>query len=102
MLSLPTGQYRLYGVVSHKGDNLNCGHYIAAVRSLRDDQWYDCDDTLVKPINMRKLYEASEITATRPHTDPFILFYHRVQGSEHVSSLTEAMDQICPEHPATA
>merc|ERR1719159_2261808 len=74
VLSLPTGEYRLYGVVSHVGQNLNHGHYISAVRSLRDDQWYDCDDAAVKPIAMRKLYASAEISATRPGADPFILF----------------------------
>lgn len=86
VLSLPTGEYRLYGVVSHLGQNLTHGHYIAAVRSLRDHQWYDCDDSMVKPICMRNLYTVSEISSTRPNADPFILFYHRFQGDMEMLS----------------
>ncbi|CAK0883202.1 unnamed protein product [Prorocentrum cordatum] len=44
-LALPTGDYRLYGVVSHVGSGLSSGHYVAAVQSLRDGVWYECDDT---------------------------------------------------------
>jgi ubiquitin carboxyl-terminal hydrolase 8 len=86
VMSLPTGEYRLYGVVSHVGESLTHGHYIAAVRSLRDHQWYDCDDTTVKPICMRNLYTVSEISSTRPNAEPFILFYHRFQGDMEMLS----------------
>lgn len=77
VLSLETGEYRLYGVVSHIGSNLASGHYVAAVRSRRDHQWYECNDATVTPLHLRNLYEVSEITATRPGADPFILFYQR-------------------------
>jgi ubiquitin C-terminal hydrolase len=96
-LSLPTGKYHLYGVVSHKGENLTHGHYISAVRSLRDDQWYDCDDSMVKPIALRKLYENSEITATRPNADPFILFYHRVEGGGASSASSQPATNETPK-----
>lgn len=86
VMSLPSGEYRLYGVVSHVGQNLTHGHYIAAVRSLRDHQWYDCDDATVKPICTRNLYTVSEISSTRPNADPFILFYHRFQGDMEMLS----------------
>eukprot|EP00928_Gymnodinium_smaydae_P031490 TRINITY_DN23095_c0_g1_i2.p1 TRINITY_DN23095_c0_g1~~TRINITY_DN23095_c0_g1_i2.p1 ORF type:complete len:345 (+),score=67.63 TRINITY_DN23095_c0_g1_i2:147-1181(+) len=83
-LSLETGEYRLHGVVSHVGNNLTSGHYISAVRSLRDHQWFHCDDSQVTPIHMRNLYEASEFTATRADATPFILFYHRATAdAEH-------------------
>uniref|UniRef100_A0A7S4VA68 Ubiquitin carboxyl-terminal hydrolase n=1 Tax=Alexandrium monilatum TaxID=311494 RepID=A0A7S4VA68_9DINO len=84
VMSLETGLYRLYGVVSHMGESLSSGHYVAAVRSLRDHHWYDCDDSQVRPIGDRCLSGVSEITETRPNADPFILFYHRVGGEiEH-------------------
>eukprot|EP00746_Dinoflagellata_sp_MGD_P011501 gnl/MRDRNA2_/MRDRNA2_124144_c0_seq1.p1 gnl/MRDRNA2_/MRDRNA2_124144_c0~~gnl/MRDRNA2_/MRDRNA2_124144_c0_seq1.p1 ORF type:complete len:414 (+),score=63.58 gnl/MRDRNA2_/MRDRNA2_124144_c0_seq1:106-1347(+) len=83
VLSLPSGDYHLYGVVSHEGSNITHGHYIAAVRSLRDQQWYDCDDSNVKPICMRNLYTTSDISSTRPNAEPFILFYHHSQWDMH-------------------
>jgi len=81
VLSLSTGEYHLYGVVSHEGSNLTHGHYIAAVRSLRDHQWYDCDDSNVKPIH--NLHTTSDISSARPTADPFILFYHHSQWDMH-------------------
>merc|ERR1712032_165816 len=72
VLSVETGEYRLYGIVSHVGESLTNGHYIAAVRSLRDHQWYDCDDSRVKALCLRNLYEVSQVTATRSDADPFL------------------------------
>mmetsp|Transcript_15428 Transcript_15428/g.27622 ORF Transcript_15428/g.27622 Transcript_15428/m.27622 type:complete len:444 (-) Transcript_15428:282-1613(-) len=80
VLSFETGEYRLYGVVSHEGSTLASGHYIAAVRSLRDHQWWSCSDAQVTPLHLRNLYEVSEITATKPDATPFILFYHRMEA----------------------
>jgi ubiquitin C-terminal hydrolase len=40
VLTMPFGTYRLYGIVSHIGESTSRGHYVAAVRSLRDHQWY--------------------------------------------------------------
>eukprot|EP00928_Gymnodinium_smaydae_P071163 TRINITY_DN5482_c0_g1_i1.p1 TRINITY_DN5482_c0_g1~~TRINITY_DN5482_c0_g1_i1.p1 ORF type:complete len:438 (+),score=104.04 TRINITY_DN5482_c0_g1_i1:1439-2752(+) len=80
VLSFETGEYRLHGVVSHVGKNLTSGHYISAVRSLRDHQWYHCDDEKVSPIHLRNLYEVSQISTTRADATPFILFYHRFAG----------------------
>lgn len=85
VISLETGDYRLYGVVSHIGSTLAHGHYVASVRSLRDHQWYDCNDGTVKPNCMRNLYEVSELTATCPNADPFILFYQRFQKDMEVA-----------------
>jgi ubiquitin C-terminal hydrolase len=90
VLSLPTGEYHLYGVVSHEGSNVTHGHYIAAVRSLRDHQWYDCDDSNVKPIHMRNLYTTSDISSTRPDAEPFILFYHHSQWDMHELVIEDA------------
>jgi len=85
VLSLETGEYRLCGIVSHMGATLSSGHYIAAVRSLRDHQWYDCDDAHVKPLNLRSLYEVGELTGTRPNADPFMLFYHRFSADMEIA-----------------
>lgn len=85
VISLETGEYRLCGVVSHMGETLSSGHYVAAVRSLRDHQWYDCDDGHVRPLNLRSLYEVGELTATRPNADPFLLFYHRFSADMEIA-----------------
>jgi len=76
-LSLDSGDYQLFGAVSHVGTSLSSGHYIAAVRSLRDELWYECDDEKVKPLNITALYAGKPVSAMRDGTDPYILFYHR-------------------------
>jgi len=78
-LSLETGNYNLFGVVSHLGQSLTAGHYVAAVKSRRDDLWYECNDEHVKPLRMPSLYDGRAITAVRPDAEPYILFYHRHQ-----------------------
>lgn len=80
VLALDTGDYALFAVVSHIGRSLENGHYIAAVRSLRDNLWYECDDSTVRPLckyTMPCLYDYAEVTHTRSDADPYILFYHR-------------------------
>jgi len=77
VLSLEAGEYRLYGVVSHIGTSLAQGHYVADVRSLRDHQWYHCDDTAVNCLNVLPLYEVAEVTTLSKGADPYVLFYHR-------------------------
>lgn len=76
-LSLESGEYQLFGCVSHVGANLSSGHYIAAVRSHRDDMWYECDDETVKPLNINSLYAGKPVSSMRTGSDPYILFYHR-------------------------
>merc|ERR1712113_32385 len=76
-LTLETGDYSLFGMVSHSGSSLSAGHYVAAVRSRRDDLWYECNDDRVTPLNVLSLYSGRAVTAVRAGTEPYILFYHR-------------------------
>lgn len=45
----PAPVYRLYAVLSHAGD-VGSGHYVAYVRPLGSDQWYEFDDTRVRKV----------------------------------------------------
>jgi len=46
----PSPVYRLYAVLSHAG-NVGSGHYVAYVRPLGSDQWYEFDDTRVRAVS---------------------------------------------------
>jgi len=76
-LTVDTGRYSLFGVVSHLGTSLSAGHYVSAVRSRRDDIWYECNDETVTPLNVKSLYDGRAVTAVRAGAEPYILFYHR-------------------------
>jgi ubiquitin C-terminal hydrolase len=78
-LVLPTGDYRLFGMVSHVGAGLSTGHYVAAVQGLRDGVWYECDDTKVSPLKLQALYSGRPIAQLRDGADPYILFYRLEQ-----------------------
>lgn len=80
VLNMETGEYHLFGVVSHIGTSLSGGHYIAAVKSLRDGLWYECDDERVRPLNLMALYDSRSVSAVRDGADPYILFYHLKKG----------------------
>lgn len=80
-MEVDSGRYRLFGMVSHRGTSVNEGHYIAAVRSRRDDMWYECNDETVTPLTLRALYDGRPVTSVRPGTEPYILFYHRAPAS---------------------
>eukprot|EP00445_Apocalathium_hangoei_P033612 CAMPEP_0203944124 /NCGR_PEP_ID=MMETSP0359-20131031/79947_1 /ASSEMBLY_ACC=CAM_ASM_000338 /TAXON_ID=268821 /ORGANISM="Scrippsiella Hangoei, Strain SHTV-5" /LENGTH=1343 /DNA_ID=CAMNT_0050875093 /DNA_START=167 /DNA_END=4198 /DNA_ORIENTATION=- len=76
-LNLKSKSYRLFGVVSHRGESLSVGHYVAAVRSRMDDAWYECDDERVTALNLKAPNDGGSVTAVTPDTQPYILFYHR-------------------------
>lgn len=103
-LSLETGSYSLFGVVSHLGATLSAGHYVAAVRSRRDDMWYECNDETVKPLSVKALYGGRPITAVRDGAEPYILFYHRradAAAPEREVARAETADEVLgPERPA--
>jgi len=80
-LSLDSGKYSLFGAVSHLGTSLSAGHYVAAVKSRRDDVWYECNDERVTPLTLKALYDGRPVTSFRAGAEPYILFYHRQQAS---------------------
>mmetsp|Transcript_53380 Transcript_53380/g.124250 ORF Transcript_53380/g.124250 Transcript_53380/m.124250 type:complete len:359 (-) Transcript_53380:72-1148(-) len=76
-LRLETGTYQLYGVVSHIGSSLSAGHYVAAVRSMHTEAWYECDDERVTPLRPGALREGLPMTRVTPGAEPYMLFYQR-------------------------
>ncbi|KAK8813111.1 hypothetical protein WA158_002703 [Blastocystis sp. Blastoise] len=70
------GKYSLAGIVSHKGDRLDSGHYVSWIRMNNDnyDQWYKCDDNEVKSVytdDIKNLKGGSE------NHSAYILLYKR-------------------------
>ncbi|KAG0642541.1 hypothetical protein HOY80DRAFT_616038 [Tuber brumale] len=46
--------YQLRGMISHKGEQVRCGHYIAFVKQP-DRTWARCDDTTIKQTNLKQI-----------------------------------------------
>ncbi|KAK8130936.1 hypothetical protein PG984_007374 [Apiospora sp. TS-2023a] len=68
--------YQLYGVISHRGERINNGHYVSYVRQGPDQTWFLCNDDIV---NQKSLDEMKTEWFT-PRGDPFtpmMLFYKR-------------------------
>eukprot|EP00253_Pinus_taeda_P008829 PITA_08829 len=77
--------YSLFAVVVYMGWRMNCGHYIALVKS--GDQWLLCDDEKVETIEESALHSffGSSKTVTSDPKDAmnaYILFYEAVNGLE--------------------
>ncbi|KAK8084640.1 ubiquitin carboxyl-terminal hydrolase [Apiospora hydei] len=68
-------KYELYGVISHRGTNLNSGHYVSYVRHGPDQTWFECNDS---DVTLRTLDELKKIWFNRStNFDPLMLFYKR-------------------------
>ena len=63
-------QYRLKAVICHNGLTSDSGHYTAYV--ARDEDWYLCDDTSVKPVSEDTLKTAQVMEQT------YMVFYEKV------------------------
>lgn len=94
-LSLKTGKYNLFAVVSHLGENLSAGHYVASVRSRQDDLWYECNDEKVTILRLAELYDGRQaLTSIRPGGEPYIVFYTRSPHFMDISEFCEGNVQV--------
>ncbi len=66
-LVLHSSTYTLYSVINHNG-SLNDGHYTTCSRDISDnkEQWFECDDEIIKSLNSDQLDSNSKA---------YILFY---------------------------
>ncbi|NGX31366.1 MAG: hypothetical protein K940chlam8_00733 [Chlamydiae bacterium] len=64
--SFATG-HKLQSFIVHDGYTMKGGHYVSYVK--KQDQWYRCDDSQVRP--------AKEAEAFRAAGDAYLFFYHR-------------------------
>ena len=58
--------YDLYGVLVHRGESVQCGHYFSFVKH-KDNQWIKLDDDQCSPVPPSKVLEQ----------DAYMLFYSR-------------------------
>jgi hypothetical protein len=61
-------KYDLFGVVVHKGDSLQSGHYYAFVK--HKEQWFQLDDTNVRTVTIQDVKSQKA----------YLLFYSRTHG----------------------
>ena len=66
------GNYILYGVVKHFGDNSSSGHFAAYCRSPVDNLWYFYNDAIVTPVSEQ------EKAVIQNNGLTYILFYRKI------------------------
>ena len=66
------GNYILYGVVKHFGDNSSSGHFAAYCRSPVDNCWYFYNDAIVTPVSEQ------EKAVIQNNGLTYILFYKKI------------------------
>ena len=66
------GNYILYGVVKHFGDNSSSGHFAAYCRSPVDNLWYFYNDAIVTPVSEQ------EKAVIQNNGLTYILFYKKI------------------------
>jgi ubiquitin C-terminal hydrolase len=71
-------KYRLHGVVSHDGDNLEGGHYVATVRSQDGSAWIRADDES-RPAKLKSGKTVREV-AESAKWQAYVLVYQKVGG----------------------
>lgn len=71
--------FKLITVIEHRGNNLECGHYVAY--TLRGEQWYECNDDRIREISQ------DAVTAVQA----YILLYKQEEICTTVS-LTQYLD----------
>ena len=77
----------LLGIILHKGDSTNSGHYIAIVK--RNNIWYNCDDANITEINIENALNTNNVKE-----NAYILLYELVGtpllgGSKHYKLITK-------------
>ena len=77
---LDTGEYKLIGIVTHKGRSADGGHYIGWVH-IRGDDWVQCDDDICSNV------KTEEILALRGGGDwhtAYLSLYRKVEVTKNV------------------
>lgn len=75
--------YKLFGLVQHKGDSIDNGHYTSVFKGA-NRIWHQADDESVKPFNLGKV-DRSEI---------FMLFYGINQDEKEQSKIMKVKETI--------
>ncbi|CAF4150543.1 unnamed protein product [Rotaria sp. Silwood2] len=73
--------YKLYGVVNHYGDSLECGHYWSYIRTS-DDNWFIADDAYCRRVPLNEVFD---------NPNAYVLFY--VKASCEVTKSSTASQQ---------
>ncbi|MES1915698.1 MAG: hypothetical protein MHM6MM_007609 [Cercozoa sp. M6MM] len=72
-----TGTYELHGVLTHKGESANSGHYIGWSKSSTG-QWHKFDDHKVTPVDEDEIHK---LAGGGQWDMAYMLFYSKVQPS---------------------
>lgn len=69
--------YDLYAVISHSGASKNSGHYVAYVRDGPGTKWWQCNDSVVTPLDAADGTMAKQWFKCANRFTPCLLFYKR-------------------------
>ena len=61
-------KYRIIGVCIHLGNSISYGHYIAFCFNIKENKWYEFNDSLVNECSKNSIYKGS----------PYFLLYERI------------------------
>ncbi|KAL3102229.1 hypothetical protein niasHS_003638 [Heterodera schachtii] len=78
-------KYDLCGLITHKGQNLEYGHYVAYCRNSDDLDWYEFDDANVTRVNSLEVLSQ----------EAYILFYRQKETLEDEEAMEE--DEVLEE-----
>jgi ubiquitin carboxyl-terminal hydrolase 8 len=90
--------YNLYGQINHKG-SLEKGHFYSIVKNWRNNCWYSCDDSEVRPKNPKKIvgkyaymlfYQKAQVTTySRQQLENPELWPHEISLSRIHSTISD-------------
>lgn len=101
--------YNLYGVLIHKGQNTNVGHYITHIKDIKTGKWYEMDDAHVKMLNTTRTTYSNDgyafkglisnksiniLTNEYKTTDAYMLIY--IKASTVMKLKTESTNYTLP------
>ncbi len=75
-----TTKYQLKSIVSHIGNSLHGGHYVAYV--CHGDQWYYCSDSCIQKI------EPQDLAPEKISGTPYVVFYEALKTKQNQNHLT--------------
>lgn len=57
-VSLDKSEYELYALIEHRGRSLSSGHYYSYVKNRDDDQWYWCNDSVIRKVDPQRIFSS--------------------------------------------
>eukprot|EP00916_Digyalum_oweni_P022629 GHVL01037483.1.p1 GENE.GHVL01037483.1~~GHVL01037483.1.p1 ORF type:complete len:958 (+),score=139.01 GHVL01037483.1:102-2975(+) len=80
-------EYELYGIVSHLGNSISCGHYIAHTKCPKNNQWRKFDDSSVCEVSTEPMLNTVSSTCV-------LLFYKKKQTDTNNGEAADSYNEL--------